>query len=89
MQVLIDTDVILDVVQNRQPFFIEAQHIWNANRLKNIDGFIAAITQINVFSIVRKQSGLAQAHSAVQQILANFDVCPVNRSVLLAASSSL
>lgn len=89
MRVLIDTDIILDVIQNRQPFLIEAQQIWNANRLKTIDGFIAAITPINVFYIVRKQSGVAQARSAVQQILANFEVCPVNQSVLLAASSSV
>jgi hypothetical protein len=36
MRVLIDTDVILDVIQNRQPFSIEAQQIWNANRLKKL-----------------------------------------------------
>jgi hypothetical protein len=32
---------------------------------------------------------MVQARSAVQQILANFDVCPVNHSVLQAASSSI
>lgn len=88
MRVLLDTDVILDVVQNRQPFSIESTQIWNANRLKLFDGYIAAITPINVFYIIRKQSGLTLAQRAIQAILSNFLVCPVDHAVLEAASLS-
>lgn len=89
MRVLIDTDVILNVVQNRQPFSLEANQIWNANRLKLFDGYVAVITPINVFYIVRKQSGLSQAQQAVQTILANFQVCPVDYAILEAARLSV
>ncbi len=88
MRVLIDTDVILDVLQNRPPFSIEARQIWNANRLKLFDGYIAAITPLNVFYIIRKHSGLSQAQQAIKELLANFQVCPLDRGILEAASLS-
>ncbi len=51
MRVLIDTGLIPDLLQNRPPFSIEARQIWNINRSKRFDGYIAAITPLNVSTL--------------------------------------
>ncbi len=56
--------------------------------MKHFDGYIAAITPLNVFYIIRKHTGLSQAQRAIKELLVNFQVCPVDRSILEAASLS-
>lgn len=85
MKVLIDTDVIIDFFMNRQPFVVQAAALWQANRSGQFEGFVAAITPINLFYIGRKALGANQARQAVQDLLAEFKVCEVNQSVLESA----
>jgi predicted nucleic acid-binding protein len=88
MKILIDTDVILDFFLNRQPFVTQAAALWQANRSGQFEGFVAAITPINLYYIGRKALGADQAKQAVQNLLAEFKVCPVDHTVLEAARLS-
>ena len=38
MKVLLDLNVVLDVVLNRQPWLEESQRVWDANQSQKIDG---------------------------------------------------
>lgn len=88
MKVLIDTDVILDFFLNRQPFVTQVAALWQANRSGQFEGFVAAITPINLYYIGRKALGAEQAKQAVQDLLAEFKVCPVDHMILQTASLS-
>jgi hypothetical protein len=44
MRALFDTNVILDILLDRQPFVEDAKAIWKANRDGRFEGYVCAIT---------------------------------------------
>jgi predicted nucleic acid-binding protein len=88
MKVLIDTNIILDLVLDRQPYSIEAKNIWDANSTGLYEGYLSAITPINVHYFVRKFKGAELADQVVQELLDNFKICPLDQLVLQAAKTS-
>ncbi|MBS1794503.1 MAG: PIN domain-containing protein [Acidobacteria bacterium] len=69
MRVLIDTNIVLDFVLARQPFFTEADQIFFRLRKKEFEAFVSAITPINVFYTTRKETDKATAFTAVDELL--------------------
>ncbi|HZS45247.1 MAG TPA: PIN domain-containing protein [Blastocatellia bacterium] len=82
MRVLLDTDVVLDLVLDRQPFVTEATSIWELNYQGEIEAYVSAITPINVFYVTRKNKGLQAAHSAVEKLLVGLGACTIDAAVL-------
>jgi predicted nucleic acid-binding protein len=60
----LDTDVILDLVLERDPFVAVAVAPVDAHEHKQFDAYIAPSTLINVFYIIRKLTGAVIAHQA-------------------------
>jgi len=85
MRALIDTDVILDVLLARPEFVEAAAGIWKANHEGRFEGYIAAITPLNVFYIARKLKGQEIAQRAIMELLAQWRVCPLDQDTLKAA----
>lgn len=88
MRVMLDTDVILDYLLERDTFVADAKAIWEANGEGRFDGFICASTPANVFSFARKVKGKPTALQTVRGLLAAFDICPVTQAVLQSALTS-
>ena len=53
MRALIDTNILLDLLLDRPEFVADATAIWDANRTQKFDGYISAVSPINVFYIAR------------------------------------
>lgn len=85
MRVLIDTNVVLDFLLEREPFVEAAADLFERIDDGQIQAFITATTITNIYYIIRKASGSAVARNAVEQILTDLDVCPVERSTLQLA----
>jgi len=85
MRALLDTDVVLDILLDREPFAEAASALWQANQQGDFEGYILAITPINVFYIARKLKGAEIARRAVNEVLAGLRVCLVNQTILEAA----
>jgi predicted nucleic acid-binding protein len=49
MNVLLDTNVVLDLFLNRQPFVAEVTSIWQAHTNRKINAYVSAVTLTNVF----------------------------------------
>lgn len=77
MHALIDTDVVLDLLLKRAPFFADAFALWQAADQGRFERYVAAITPINVFYIARKANGAAAARQVVADLLAVVRVAPV------------
>ena len=58
IRVLLDTNVVLDFLLDRQPFADAAAEIWRANEAGRIEAFVSVITPVNVFYITRKLDSL-------------------------------
>ena len=54
MKVLLDLNVVLDVVLNRQPWADDAKQIWNAHMSGAIDGCLVATELTNLFYFWRE-----------------------------------
>lgn len=82
MRVLIDTNIILDVLQEREPFVEDAARLFERIDAGEIEGYIAATTLTNIYYIVRKAAGATIAKNAIIQVLTDLHICAVNRAVL-------
>jgi len=82
MRVLLDTDVVLDFLLEREPFDEAASKLFELIAQGACDGYISAITPTNVFYLARKDKGAAPTKQAIGSLLTALRVCPVNQSVL-------
>ena len=53
MKIFLDTNIILDVLVKREPYYIDSARIWTLIKEKSIQGYISAIT-INNFYYISK-----------------------------------
>ncbi|MEH1908790.1 MAG: PIN domain-containing protein [Nostoc sp.] len=87
IKVLIDTNIILDFLQDRQPFVVDAVRLFEKVDTGEVEGFIAATTITNIYYIVRRAAGVQAAQDAIAQILTDLHICAVDKSVLEQALS--
>ena len=87
MKALIDTNVILDLFLNRQPFVTEATAIWQANAIGKITAYVSAVTLTTVFYVARKAGDLHSARQVVKDILSSLQIGAVDSGVLQNAEA--
>lgn len=89
MRALIDTNVILDVLFDRREFLPASADVWLANEQGLYEGFVSAITPINVYYIARSAKRDKKAgRKLVSTVLDAFQVCTVSMEDLRAAIPS-
>lgn len=84
-KVLFDSDVIIDVLSRREPFFTASFQALNLVDLHLIQGYISAHAVTNIFYILRKQLDIPATLALIQTLLEEICIAPVNNSVIHAA----
>jgi len=82
MRVLIDTNVVLDFLQEREPFVEDAAELFERIDAGEVEGFIAATTITNIYYIVRRAAGTKEALDAITQVLTDLHICAVDQTIL-------
>mgnify|MGYP001800349369 FL=1 len=82
MKILVDTNIVLDVLLDREPFVEDAIQIFELIEIGKVQGFIAATTITNIFYILRKLLGREPTILAIQKLLLSFDLCAVDRQTI-------
>ncbi len=85
MRVLFDTNIILDLFLDRAPFADDAAELWQANADGRLEGFVSAITPVNLFYIARRLRDRSVAFQVVGEVLAAMSVCHVDQTTLKTA----
>ncbi|MEH2165651.1 MAG: PIN domain-containing protein [Nostoc sp.] len=89
MRVLIDTNIVLDYLLDREPFLQDAQALFNLIDSGQVVGYVTTTTLTDIFYIARRQTqSIELARQAISTILAVLVICSVNRSILEAAFAS-
>ncbi len=88
MKTLFDTNIILDVLLDREPFSNDASILLSRVEQSEITGFICATTVTTIHHIVTKALGSRAASRHIQSLLSLFSIAPVNRAVLENAAAS-
>jgi predicted nucleic acid-binding protein len=88
-RVLYDTNVILDVLTQRQPFYAASAAALDAVGQGLVEGYMAGHAVPTLFYLLRRQVGADQARAALGQLLSQMRVAPVtDGGVRLALSAS-
>lgn len=88
MIVFLDTNILLDVLIRREPFFSAAASIWTLAEKNKIRAYISAISFSNVFYLARKYGGKAIAGQSVKSMNAVFNTVAVDRQIIEASIQS-
>jgi len=87
MRVFIDTNVIVDVIARREPFFADSQSVLSLCALGEVDGLVSDLTFCNVAYVMRKQLGARQLRAGLSVLKECLTVVPVGDAGISAAIS--
>lgn len=68
-KVLIDSDVILDLLLDREPFGTQSERIFESLATERIQGYVSVAALLNIYYIVRKALGRNTALDCVRRLL--------------------
>jgi len=80
MKVFIDTNLVLDVLAERKPFYETSARIWELVEKRDLTGYLSGTTITDVFYILRKQLGSERAYDTVSKIMMVFDITSVSQA---------
>ena len=87
MNVLVDLNVLLDVIQRREPHYADSADVLSRIACGELEGAVPGHAVTTIFYIVSRFSGRGAAEEAIDWILGDMDVVAEGRDVLLRARS--
>lgn len=85
MRILIDTNVILDLLLDREPFSRHSALLISEIEKGRITGVLCATTITTIYYLLRKFLDKENAEKSIDLIFSLFDIAAVNRAVLETA----
>jgi predicted nucleic acid-binding protein len=81
-KIFVDSDIILDVLAEREEFVGVAAELFELGHLNRIELFTTPVVLANVFYILRKTSGIKEAKKNLQKLRLIIHVLPINEKVV-------
>ena len=81
-KVFFDTDIVLDILTKREPFYKSAAKVFTLAAEKKIEAFISPVLIANLFYILRKQLGREEALVAIRKLRLLIHVVPVDEEIV-------
>lgn len=88
MKILIDTNIILDIVLERQPFVEPAIRLLETAQRANIVLYVTATTVTDLYYIIRRAKGRAIALNFIVDLLQFMEVAAVDKVIIREALHS-
>lgn len=86
MKIMVDTNIIIDVLLEREPFIDDSYKLLSLCEEHKVDGFISASSITDIYYLVRKYSHSNElAYNAVGKILEIVKICSVTNSEVITA----
>jgi predicted nucleic acid-binding protein len=82
LRILFDTNVVLDLLLDRQPFAAPAAELLSKAEAGIISGYLCATTVTTIHYLARKVIGARKAKRQVRMLLSIFEIASVNRAAL-------
>jgi predicted nucleic acid-binding protein len=81
-RVLFDSDVLLDVLAQRQPFVIASAQALNTVTQEQVQGYVSGQAITNIFYILRRKIGSQAARELLSRLLQRIQVASVTDEVI-------
>lgn len=88
MVVLIDTNIIVDFLTEREPFARDAVQVINLCYQKKVKGYLAAHTVSNLFYILRKDFSVPQRKEILSSLCRIFEISGIDKEKIITALSN-
>jgi predicted nucleic acid-binding protein len=88
INILIDSDIILDSLLDRQPFSADSSKVLALCENKNINGFVTGIMIANIYYLLKKEHSSQLILEAIKRLLIFLDVLVINKNIILEAIDS-
>jgi predicted nucleic acid-binding protein len=85
--ILVDLNVVLDVIQAREPHYRASAEVLDRVVGKRVKGLVAAHAVTTIHYLVERFRGVGEANEAVDWLIRHFDVATIGRDQLLRARS--
>ena len=86
MKLLIDANILLDVLQMRQPYYRDSAIIWKLCETEQIKGCVSALTFANLVYVMRKELDSKTIRSTLQTMSLIFELTDLEASDIVHAS---
>lgn len=81
-KILVDSDVVLDLLLARSPYFPAAARLFTAFQEERLEGYVSSLAFSNLFYILRKQSSGLDAVALLRKLRLITRVAPVDERVV-------
>jgi predicted nucleic acid-binding protein len=88
MNVSIDTNVLIDVLAKREPFYADSAQIWTLAEEGQIKGFISVISFNNIYYVVRRLRTRQAANHMMVLLRDLFTPVPLDKQIIDQAIDS-
>ncbi len=83
MKILLDTNIVLDLLLEREPFCNEAKKIFTMIESNKISGFLCATTITTIYYLISKNLDKSKADNIINKLLQLFHIADVNKNILI------
>jgi predicted nucleic acid-binding protein len=80
--VLIDLNIILDVLQKREPFHDASAQVLAGIETGLITGYLAAHSITTLFYLIQKDQSTSAARAAITELLQFLKIAPINQNTI-------
>ena len=80
--VLIDINILLDVLQKREPFYETSAHLLAMVEIGQVKGYVASHSITTLFYLIRKDRSSAEARATITNLLQFIKIASVDQSTI-------
>ena len=84
-RVFIDSDILLDLILDREPFAIYAEQIFGLRGINNIELCTSTLVIANAYYLSAKRNGKKTAYTVISELLFEMKLLSVNAEAVLFA----
>lgn len=86
MKLLIDANILLDVLQNREPHVRASSVIWKLCETEQATGYVSALTFANLIYVMRRELAPEMVNDVLRKLVLIFDFVDFTASDLARAA---
>ncbi|MGA2504018.1 MAG: PIN domain-containing protein [Anaerolineales bacterium] len=79
---LIDLNILLDMLQKREPFYEISAALLAAMETGRVKGYVAAHSITTLFYLIRRDRSAAEARATITNLMQFIKIAPVNQSTI-------
>ena len=83
MKILLDTNIVLDLLLERKPYFNSSKEIFILIETKKVKGYLSVSSITTLHYLIAKALNKQEANNVIEKLLKIFLITPLNKAVFI------